>query len=183
MSSVNAANTETITIVDATTAARQSPPAADSPFRQDLRPPEGPSDVDGRNSDAEKMFQSGSIDMVEGDSDADGAGPSNLDASLQQTMDPTGAATDDTPPWTEDESHELKRVKVYELIGSRWVDQGTAFCFGDFNDTQALLIARAEADFNHVILSTTIRSNDVYQRQQGNILATYPSMRWAESVA
>ncbi|KAI6034555.1 component of IIS longevity pathway SMK-1-domain-containing protein [Pisolithus microcarpus] len=64
-------------------------------------------------------------------------------------------------------SQELKRVKVYELIGSRWVDQGTAYCFGQLDEgNQAFLIARSEADFNKVILSTAIRSNDVYQRQQ-----------------
>ena len=85
--------------------------------------------------------------------------------------------SDESGQWTEDESHELKRVKVYELIGSRWVDQGTAFCFGDFQDNGALLIARAEADFNHVILSTTIRTNDVYQRQQGEF-GQYPSLWW-----
>ncbi|TFY56769.1 hypothetical protein EVJ58_g7436 [Rhodofomes roseus] len=78
--------------------------------------------------------------------------------------------SDESGQWTEEDSHELKRVKVYELIGSRWVDQGTAFCFGDFQDNEALLIARAEADFNHVILSTTIRTNDVYQRQQDTLI-------------
>ncbi|CCM03359.1 uncharacterized protein FIBRA_05488 [Fibroporia radiculosa] len=77
---------------------------------------------------------------------------------------------DDSGQWTDEDSHELKRVKVYELIGSRWVDQGTAFCFGDFQDNEALLIARAEADFNHIILSTTIRTNDVYQRQQDTLI-------------
>lgn len=60
-------------------------------------------------------------------------------------------------------------VKVYELVGSRWADQGTAFCFGQFQEEtgEALLIARSERDFNDVILRTVIRSNDVYQRQQG----------------
>lgn len=68
-------------------------------------------------------------------------------------------------------SQELKRVKVYELIGSRWVDQGTAYCFGQLDEgNQAFLIARSEADFNKVILSTAIRSNDVYQRQQDSLI-------------
>ncbi|KAI0711050.1 component of IIS longevity pathway SMK-1-domain-containing protein [Cerioporus squamosus] len=79
-------------------------------------------------------------------------------------------AVDDSQQWTEDDSHELKRVKVYELIGSRWVDQGTAFCFGDFQDNEALLIARAEEDFNRIILTTTIRATDVYQRQQETLI-------------
>lgn len=77
---------------------------------------------------------------------------------------------DDSGQWQEDDSHELKRVKVYELQGSRWADKGTAFCFGDFQDNEALLIARAEADFNNVILTTTIRCNDVYQRQQDTLI-------------
>lgn len=76
-------------------------------------------------------------------------------------------------PWPEDDNGDFKRVKVYELIGSRWVDQGTAFCFGDFQDNEALLVARSEANFNTVILSTTIRSNDVYQRQQGKWLLPF----------
>ena len=59
--------------------------------------------------------------------------------------------------------------KVYELVGSRWEDQGTAFCYGHFDEStnEAQLVARSEADLDNVILSTTIRSNDVYQRQQG----------------
>ena len=63
-------------------------------------------------------------------------------------------------------------VQVYELIGSRWVDQGTAFCLGSFqNETQeAFIIARAESNFNDIILSTAIRGNDVYQRQQDTLI-------------
>ena len=59
--------------------------------------------------------------------------------------------------------------QVYELVGSQWMDQGTAFCFGQFSDenSDALLIARSERNYNDIILSTVIRSNDVYQRQQG----------------
>ncbi|KAL4076285.1 component of IIS longevity pathway SMK-1-domain-containing protein [Scleroderma citrinum] len=61
--------------------------------------------------------------------------------------------------------------KVYELIGSRWVDQGTAYCFGQLDDSnQAFLIARSEADLDRIILSTAIRSNDVYQRQQDSLI-------------
>ncbi|KZV75083.1 DUF625-domain-containing protein [Peniophora sp. CONT] len=74
-------------------------------------------------------------------------------------------------PWTssEGDNHELKRVKVYELQGQRWVDQGTAFCFGHYDEAanEAMLIARAESDYATVVLQTTIRSSDVYQRQQG----------------
>lgn len=74
--------------------------------------------------------------------------------------------------------------QVYELIGARWADQGTAFCFGQFSEdtSEALLIARSEKRYEDIILSTVIRSNDVYQRQQGvyglpnsKILYTYCS--------
>ena len=63
--------------------------------------------------------------------------------------------------------------QVYELIGSRWMDQGTAFCFGQFQEetNEALLIARSERNYHDIVLSTAIRSNDVYQRQQGKQLS------------
>ncbi|KDR84068.1 hypothetical protein GALMADRAFT_236708 [Galerina marginata CBS 339.88] len=80
--------------------------------------------------------------------------------------------SDDGHDWLPDADHELKRVKVYELVGSRWIDQGTAFCFGQFSEetNEALLIARSERDYTEVILSTAIRSNDVYQRQQDTLI-------------
>ena len=167
MSSVDAANTHTITIVDDRAPDSTSPPPPDAPSAHHPSQPDVPPGVDGRTSDADKMLESAAVPMGEGDSAADAAGPSNLDASQQQAIDTNGAGADDAQPWTEEETHDLKRVKVYELIGSRWVDQGTAFCFGDCNESQALLIARAEADYNHIILSTKIRPTDVYQRQQG----------------
>ncbi|KAL4256551.1 Serine/threonine-protein phosphatase 4 regulatory subunit 3-like protein [Pleurotus pulmonarius] len=83
-----------------------------------------------------------------------------------------GGSQDDPHDWFPDSDYELKRVKVACVIGSRWVDQGTAFCFGQFNDetNEALLIARSESNYAEVILSTTIRSNDVYQRQQDTLI-------------
>jgi protein phosphatase-4 regulatory subunit 3 len=62
-----------------------------------------------------------------------------------------------------------RSTKVYKLVGSQWADQGTAFCYGQFDhDTsQAFLIARSEANFDKLILTTRIRTTDVYQRQQG----------------
>lgn len=61
---------------------------------------------------------------------------------------------------------------MYELVGQRWADQGTAFCSGHYDETtgEAALIARSENDFKSVILSTTIRSADVYQRQQDTLI-------------
>ncbi|KAK2465946.1 hypothetical protein APHAL10511_001587 [Amanita phalloides] len=79
---------------------------------------------------------------------------------------------EDGQDWFPENDHELKRVKVYELIGSRWIDQGTAFCFGQvLEDTnEALLVARAERNYDDIILSTVIRAEDVYQRQQDTLI-------------
>lgn len=59
-------------------------------------------------------------------------------------------------------------LQVYELIGQKWTDRGTAFCQGDYNEEtrQARLIARAE-NSNEILLECIIRTSDVYQRQQG----------------
>jgi protein phosphatase 4 regulatory subunit 3 len=58
--------------------------------------------------------------------------------------------------------------QVYELIGQKWTDRGTAFCQGDYDEEarQARLIARAEHS-NEILLQCIIRTSDVYQRQQG----------------
>ncbi|EJD01533.1 DUF625-domain-containing protein [Fomitiporia mediterranea MF3/22] len=66
---------------------------------------------------------------------------------------------------------DLRRVKVYELIGSRWTDRGTAFCSGEYdNETEeARLIARAEGT-HEVILCCMIRTADIYQRQQDTLI-------------
>ncbi|KAJ3558761.1 hypothetical protein NP233_g11438 [Leucocoprinus birnbaumii] len=104
------------------------------------------------------------------------------------SLEEAGNVVEETSEWIQ-EGDQMKRVKVrplvpslvslaahfeqvYELIGSRWVDQGTAFCFGQFQEEtgEALLIARAERDFNDVILRAVIRSNDVYQRQQETLI-------------
>ncbi|GLB34125.1 putative DUF625-domain-containing protein [Lyophyllum shimeji] len=88
---------------------------------------------------------------------------------LERTSD---SVVDGGQDWVPDDDHELKRVKVYELIGARWMDQGTAFCFGQFQEETgaALLIARSETNYNDIILSTVIRGNDVYQRQQDTLI-------------
>ncbi|KAF9226763.1 DUF625-domain-containing protein [Gyrodon lividus] len=90
--------------------------------------------------------------------------------TMIEAVDP--AVTQQDPQQQSPESSlELKRVKVYELIGSQWVDQGTAYCSGQLDDAnQAYLVARSEADFEKIILSTAIRSNDVYQRQQESLI-------------
>lgn len=88
------------------------------------------------------------------------------------TNDGLDVVGEDGQDWIQENEHEMKRVKVYELVGSRWHDRGTAFCFGHFSQdgTEALLTARSERNLQEVVLSTTIRSNDVYQRQQDTLI-------------
>lgn len=164
MSSASAANTETIVLAESANPLQRSPSQPDSPSRQDPREFEDTANVDGRSSDADKMLESAGallgMEGMEGE-----VGPEVIDASEQGPPDQASAG-DESQSWDDDE-HNLKRVKVYELIGSRWVDQGTAFCYGHVHNDEAFLVARAENDFNQVIMSTTIRNSDVYQRQQG----------------
>lgn len=116
-----------------------------------------------------------------------------LDSSDTDTpSDPAGGQVEDGQDWMPDgQEQEMKRVKactsrnltfviahlaqVYELVGQRWVDQGTAFCFGQFQEDSehAHLIARSERNYSDIILSTPIRSTDVYQRQQGTLSPTF----------
>lgn len=67
----------------------------------------------------------------------------------------------------EGDKHDLKRVKLYERIGARWVNHGIALCFGDIYQNDAYLVARAEHNYDQVMLSTKIRPSDVYERQKG----------------
>ncbi|KAJ7223945.1 component of IIS longevity pathway SMK-1-domain-containing protein [Mycena rebaudengoi] len=97
-----------------------------------------------------------------------------LDTSdTEPASDAHGGAVEDGQDWMpEGQDPEMKRVKVYELVGQRWVDQGTAFCFGQFQEDSehAHLIARSERNYADIILSTPIRSTDVYQRQQETLI-------------
>lgn len=58
--------------------------------------------------------------------------------------------------------------QVYELIGQRWTDRGTALCTGIYDEEvdQAAIVARSEIS-DVELLRSEIRVNDVYQRQQG----------------
>lgn len=62
-------------------------------------------------------------------------------------------------------------VQLYELVGSRWTDRGTAFCQGDFDHEteEARLIARAE-NTHEILLNCVVRVSDVYQRQQDTLI-------------
>ncbi|KAF9062224.1 component of IIS longevity pathway SMK-1-domain-containing protein [Rhodocollybia butyracea] len=94
-----------------------------------------------------------------------------LDLSQVEMME--GAPVDDEHEYSQNgDANEMKRVKVYELVGSRWVDRGTAYCFGHLSEdgTEAFLTARSEKNVEEVILTTTIRTTDVYQRQQETLI-------------
>ncbi|KAI0638595.1 DUF625-domain-containing protein [Trametes polyzona] len=176
MSSVHAASSSTQTLSPSPSPAEQ-PPSQPSPSA----PQDPPRDADTPPSPAENEPR---VESAQSGQDVSPAGPAegaDADADLdfrpatnEELMEAAEAGLintgEDSQPYQDEDSHELKRVKVYELIGSRWVDQGTAFCFGDFQDNEALLIARAEEDFNRIILTTTIRANDVYQRQQETLI-------------
>ncbi|TRM67857.1 component of IIS longevity pathway SMK-1-domain-containing protein [Schizophyllum amplum] len=105
------------------------------------------------------------------DTAKDGTDDSFLDAS----SDTVAAEENELLEMNDDENRpgddpEFRRVKVYQLIGSRWEDKGTAFCFGDILDNgDARIMARAERNYDDVILTTTVR-NDVYQRQQETLI-------------
>ncbi|KAI8982774.1 DUF625-domain-containing protein [Trametes punicea] len=180
MSSVHAASSTTQTLSPtASPSSSGQPPSQPPPSgpQDPSRAPDQPSDLSeggARVQPAQTAQDVSAAESIEGASSrpptetiADSPGTEQADHGDAEQHSGT---SDDSQQWTEDESHELKRVKVYELIGSRWVDQGTAFCFGDFQDNEALLIARAEEDFNRIILTTTIRANDVYQRQQETLI-------------
>lgn len=160
MSSVPAAETETIVLSE------NSRPLSHASQTREFGDPDHSASLDGRTSDANKMFESMADTLDVGGAEGSSTGPETIDAS----EGPMGTVDDHTQ-WVDEDAPEYKRVKVYELIGARWVDQGTAFCSGDLQDNEAVLVARAEANPNHIILSTTIRSNDVYQRQQGKCFA------------
>ncbi|KAH9948743.1 component of IIS longevity pathway SMK-1-domain-containing protein [Amylocystis lapponica] len=169
MSSVHAAGALTETVAPSTASPQPQPiapaaPGPSSPVR-DADQPSMPAKQEGRVDDLEKT-----VELTSQPGDVAAGAPGAADQVEGAEQDQVVVSGDDGGQWSDDDSHELKRVKVYELVGSRWLDQGTAFCFGDFQDNEALLIARAEADFNNVILSTTIRSNDVYQRQQDTLI-------------
>ncbi|KAH9049110.1 component of IIS longevity pathway SMK-1-domain-containing protein [Lactarius hengduanensis] len=111
--------------------------------------------------------------IVEGESQdgsVDDAGHESVDVQGREGVMVMDSGDDGQQWFPEHENHELKRVKVYELIESRWVDQGTALCFGQYEDGEAALVAKAEANMSEIILKTTIRSSDVYQRQQDTLI-------------
>ncbi|KAG0703908.1 component of IIS longevity pathway SMK-1-domain-containing protein [Suillus ampliporus] len=109
-------------------------------------------------------------DSLMGDLHRVGDHPKLDEMTMLEAVNPSD--THEDTPESRDSDPDIKRVKVYKLIGSQWADQGTAFCYGQFeNETnQAFLIARSEIHFDKLILTTRIRTTDVYQRQQDTLI-------------
>ncbi|GJJ07253.1 hypothetical protein Clacol_001453 [Clathrus columnatus] len=106
---------------------------------------------------------------VKSEPDGDGSGFSQVSDPEE---DPDLGSGESDGDWSQEEYEaDIRRVKVYELVGQKWTDRGTAFCQGDYDDEarQARLIARAEHS-NEILLQCIIRATDVYQRQQDTLI-------------
>ncbi|KAG6910155.1 hypothetical protein DXG01_012914 [Tephrocybe rancida] len=140
---------------------------------EDVNAQSGPSEVaagvKGQKEPAEVEQQHLDLESIK-EEDEGSLAPVNQQIELLEHL--ADSVVDEDQDWAAEGEHELKRVKVYELIGARWMDQGTAFCFGQFQEdtSEALLIARSERRYDEIILSTVIRSSDVYQRQQDTLI-------------
>lgn len=88
-------------------------------------------------------------------------------SSTTETMD-SGHSDADGETFSDEWMADMRRVKVYELVGQRWTDRGTALCTGVYDDEaeQASIVARSEIT-DVELLRSEIRAEDVYQRQQG----------------
>ncbi|TFK55367.1 DUF625-domain-containing protein [Heliocybe sulcata] len=114
----------------------------------------------------------GNASGVNGEEGKDAAQENGALEEPNGSSDTVGSHEESQQDLVFEDTYDLKRVKVYELVGSRWVDQGTAFCspYQEGPAEEAYLIARAETDPQSVILQTTIRASDVYQRQQETLI-------------
>ncbi|KAF9502987.1 hypothetical protein BS47DRAFT_1490530 [Hydnum rufescens UP504] len=69
------------------------------------------------------------------------------------------------------DSADMRRVKVYELVGVRWTDRGTAVCTGVYDEAldRAEIVAKSEIG-DVEILRSQVRGFDLYQRQQETLI-------------
>ncbi|KAF9513249.1 hypothetical protein BS47DRAFT_980933 [Hydnum rufescens UP504] len=84
----------------------------------------------------------------------------------------SGSSSDTEPEWSpEDWMADMRRVKVYELVGTQWTDRGTALCSGVYDEEldQAAIVAKSEIG-DLEILRSQVRGSDVYQRQQETLI-------------
>jgi len=74
--------------------------------------------------------------------------------------------------------NDRRRVKVYELQSTDWLDRGTGFCAGQItSDDDAHIIVQSEDEPSKILLDVPITKSDVYSKQQDTlILWTPPSL-------
>ncbi|KAG8965922.1 Platinum sensitivity protein [Tulasnella sp. 419] len=95
----------------------------------------------------------------------------NGDPAVTQNEAISSGHSDAEGEWSDDWMADMRRVKVYELVGSRWTDRGTALCTGIYDEDldQAAIVAKSELT-DVELLRSEIRVNDVYQRQQDTLI-------------
>ena len=78
---------------------------------------------------------------------------------------PKEASPSSSPP----PSDAARRVKIYKLTTSDWVDFGTGFCTGiyDSERDEAMLVVANEENPEDILLNHFIVAADIYSRQQG----------------
>ncbi|KAG8933667.1 Platinum sensitivity protein [Tulasnella sp. 417] len=125
--------------------------------------------------------RSSSEESIGNDALTEGTGSStdsNEEQAVIATTSATGAVTvesghsdADGEVFSDEWLADMRRVKVYELIGQRWTDRGTALCTGIYDEEvdQAAIVARSEIS-DVELLRSEIRVNDVYQRQQETLI-------------
>lgn len=67
----------------------------------------------------------------------------------------------DNAPW---------RVKVYELENEEWQDRGTGYCSGEIMGDEAYLVVVNEDDKRLMILTSRIKGDMQYQKQQETLI-------------
>ncbi|KAJ6597662.1 hypothetical protein DFH09DRAFT_1272277 [Mycena vulgaris] len=150
------------------------PADSDPPATADTLPSFSPPPATGNDDENPPVAPSSkispeTIEVTHDDKDPPTVHTSDLHADdmLPETADPNMVSA----------TAEMKRVQVYKLVGQRWIDQGIAFCFGQFQEDskQVHLIARSERNYSNTILSTPIQSTDVYRRHAAETV-----IRWTE---
>ncbi|KAG8869734.1 Platinum sensitivity protein [Tulasnella sp. 331] len=113
------------------------------------------------------------LDMEEVNADMANGQPSQPregSSSTVETLDSSHSDADGET-FSDEWMADMRRVKVYELVGQRWTDRGTALCTGVYDDEaeQASIVARSEVT-DVELLRSEIRAEDVYQRQQETLI-------------
>ncbi|KAG8953715.1 Platinum sensitivity protein [Tulasnella sp. 424] len=91
--------------------------------------------------------------------------------SGRSDADESGRSDADGEVFSDEWLADMRRVKLYELIGSRWTDRGTGLCEGLWDDEveHAHIVVRSGTS-DVELLRSEIGLNDVYQRQQETLI-------------